>query len=175
MDIEVVGAYVLFIGMAGALMVFLDAGIFAYTYPELIRLAHEGAHAMIRKRVRQMLFQTVSLCAAFAMISWMALPFLLDWIGNPVYKSAIQLYPWVLSVMIINAVGTVPHYTLYNIDICGDHAHYFDPLAPETAAERIIHFFWRGGDPTRRRCARRVNTRSRFLPQQSALKSIWPC
>lgn len=111
--IEVVGAYVLFLGMTGALMVFLDAGIFAYAYPELIRLAHEGKRALSRKLVRQMLVQTLVLCAAFAVVSWFVLPFLLDWIDNPVYKDAIQLYPWVLIAMIINALGMVPHYALY--------------------------------------------------------------
>lgn len=25
----------------------------------------------------------------------------------------------------------------FNIDVCGEHAHYFDPLTPDTAAERI--------------------------------------
>lgn len=111
--IEIVGAYILFLGVAGALMVFLEAGVFAYTYPELIRLAHEGERALIRKRVRQMLAQTLALCVAFAIASWLVLPALLDWIGNPVYKGAIQLYPWVLTAMIINALSMVPHYALY--------------------------------------------------------------
>ena len=111
--IEVVGAYVLFLGIAGTLLVFLDAGVFAYAYPELIQLAHSGEHTLARKRVWQILFQTLALCAAFALISWFLVPFLLDWIGNPVYKNAVQLYPWILMAMTINALGMVPHYVLY--------------------------------------------------------------
>lgn len=111
--IEMVAAYVLFLGMTGALIVFLDAGVFSYAYPELIRLAHEGKHELIRRRVGQMLLQTATACVAFAICSWLVLPLLLDWVGNPVYKDAIHLYPWILTAMVINALGLVPHYALY--------------------------------------------------------------
>lgn len=111
--IQMVGAYVLFLGIAGTLLVFLDAGVFAYACPELIRLAHDGEHALARKRMWQILLQTLALCVAFAFVSWLVLPFLLDWIGDPVYKNAIRLYPWILMAMTINALGMVPHYVLY--------------------------------------------------------------
>ncbi|MCG8273057.1 hypothetical protein MIC97_16280 [Aquamicrobium sp. NLF2-7] len=116
-NIEIVAAYVLFLGMASALMVFLDAGVFSYTYPELIRLAHERDYALIRRRVWQMVFQVVATCAIFAVCSWMMLPYLLDWIGNPFYKAALYLYPWVLAAMMINALGMVPHYALYALGL----------------------------------------------------------
>lgn len=35
----------------------------------------------------------------------------------------------------------------FNIDVCGEHAHYFDPLVPETAAERIAGVFGAGNRP----------------------------
>lgn len=35
----------------------------------------------------------------------------------------------------------------FNVDVCGEHAHYFDPLAPETAAGRIAGVFGAGGGP----------------------------
>lgn len=111
--IEIVAAYVLYFGVASSLLMFLDAGLFAFTYPALIKLhlAREAdvAHATVRK----MFGFTILLSAGFALISWLLLPYLLIWIGNPVYSSAISLYPWLLLAMIINAVGMVPHYALY--------------------------------------------------------------
>lgn len=32
----------------------------------------------------------------------------------------------------------------FNRDVCGEHAHYFDPLRPETAADQIARIFGRG-------------------------------
>lgn len=112
-NIELVGAYVLFLGVAGALMVFLDAGVFSFTYPALIAHAHNNERYVARQKVRRMFFQTVALCLAFSVVSWILLPYLLDWVGNPIYKTALGLYPWVMAATTINAVGLVPHYALY--------------------------------------------------------------
>jgi len=111
--IEIVGAYLLFFGIAGTMMTFLDAGIFAFTYPVLIKLHQAQETDLARAKVRQMLGYTVLLCGGFALISWQLLPHLLLWIGKPVYLNAIHLYPWLLSATILNALSTVPHYGLY--------------------------------------------------------------
>lgn len=43
----------------------------------------------------------------------------------------------------------------FNVDVCANHAHYFDPLAPETAAERIAAVLGGNGpDPYALRAAR---------------------
>lgn len=44
----------------------------------------------------------------------------------------------------------------FNVDVCGSHAHHFDPLAPETAADRIAGVLGRGRrlDPRTLRAAR---------------------
>lgn len=111
--IELVAAYVLFMGVAGTLLALLDASVFAYTYPALISHNHRREHETARRKLRTMLIYTLCACAAFGLVSWLLMPLLLDWIGNPVYRDALPLYPWILMAMILNAVGMVPHYGLY--------------------------------------------------------------
>lgn len=111
--IEVVAAYVLFLGVASALLTFLDAGVFAFGYPALIRLHLEGDTAGSRAMLRRMLVQTVLFSAGFGMLSWLVLPHLLDWIGNPVYQNRREMFLILMLAMILNAVGMVPHYGLY--------------------------------------------------------------
>lgn len=111
--IEVVGAYVLFLGVAGTLMVFLDAGVFSYAYPRLIGMNHAQEYDGAKTEVRLMLLQTLAFTAAFSIVSWFCLPVLLNWVGSPVYKDAVFLYPWILAATAINALGMVPHYALY--------------------------------------------------------------
>lgn len=111
--IEVVGAYVLFFGVASALMVFLDAGVFAFAYPDLVRQAQNGAYDAMRQRLRQMLLQILAVSAAFSAASWLLMPLLLDWIGHPLYRESLELFPWLLAATILNAFGLVPHYALY--------------------------------------------------------------
>ena len=111
--IETVGAYVLFLGVASALMAFLDAGVFAFTYPALIKLSHAGEHEQARRKVRQMLVQTLAFSAAYGVASWFLLPYLLDWVANPIYDEALYFYPWLLMATVLNAVSMVPHFALY--------------------------------------------------------------
>lgn len=111
--VKMVGAYVILLGVASTLMAFLDAGIFAFAYPTLIKLSHQKNNAVFKVKIRQMLLQTLILSAAFALVSWLTLPYLLSWIGNPIYQNAQHWYPWLLMAMVLNALGMVPHYALY--------------------------------------------------------------
>jgi len=111
--IEVVGAYVLFFGVASALTVFLDAAVFSFKYPELITHHDKGEHALSRAKVQETLIHTLGFSAVFVVVSLVALPFLLSWIGKPVYIAQTYLYLWVLAAAVAYAVGLVPHYALY--------------------------------------------------------------
>lgn len=115
--IETVGAYVLLFGIAGTLLTFLDAAVFAFAYPALIRLHHEDKPDEARKQVGVLFWQTVGLSVMFGITSWLVLPYLLSWIGNPLYLQAAHWYPWLLLAMVLNAVGMVPHYALYACDV----------------------------------------------------------
>ena len=110
---ETVGAYVLFLSIAGTLMVFLDAGVFAFAYPELIALFHKQQHAQAHRKVKQLLMYVLLAAAVFSVISWLLLPYLLQWINKPLYMQNIGLYPWLLLGTVINALGMAPHYALY--------------------------------------------------------------
>lgn len=111
--VEIVGAYVIFLGVAGSMLAFLDAGIFAYAYPALIKNHFNNETAAARAKIRQVLIQTLIFAGAFSLISWLVLPFLLEWIGNPVYQNASDLYPWLLLATVLNALSMVPHFALY--------------------------------------------------------------
>lgn len=110
---ETVGAYVLFLSIAGTLMVFLDAGVFAFAYPELIALHHKQQHTQAHRKVKQLLMYVLLAAAVFSGISWLLLPYLLQWINKPLYMQSIGLYPWLLLAAAINALGMAPHYALY--------------------------------------------------------------
>lgn len=111
--IEAVGAYVLFMGMASTLMAFLEAGVFAYGYPALIKSHHNNQANEFRGHLHKMLLLTVAFSILFSALTWMVLPYLLHWIGNDFYFKHQELYGWLLLAMIINALGMIPHYALY--------------------------------------------------------------
>lgn len=112
-SVEMVAAYIVLLGIAGTLLAFLDAGVFAFAYPALITLIQKNELSAVKEKILQMLLQTVALSAAFAVGSWLVLSPLLDWIGNPVYMKYQHWYPWLLLAMVLNAISMVPHYALY--------------------------------------------------------------
>lgn len=123
--LDVLGAYVLFISIGGALMAFLDAGIFAFGYPVLIGAYQKKQPALFYKSVRTMLVQTVVLSVTFSVVSLLLLSPLLNWLGNPLYVAQQHLYLWVLIAMVLYALGMVPHFALYaqGIDRPIIHSH----------------------------------------------------
>lgn len=111
--IETVAAYVLLLGIASTLLVFLDAGIFSFIYPTLIKLNQEKQYDAARIKIQSMLYQTLVLSAAFALASWQLLPYFISWIDNPAYSNELHLYPWLLLATALNALSMVPHFALY--------------------------------------------------------------
>lgn len=111
--IEIVGAYVLFFGLASALNVFLDAGIFSFRYPELVVLNNHKEYGVMRRKVNKMWQQAIGSSVAFVAISSFLLPFLLGWIDKSIYLSSIGLYYWILAAMIFYSLSMIPHYALY--------------------------------------------------------------
>jgi O-antigen/teichoic acid export membrane protein len=123
--LEIVGAYVLFMGISGTLMSFLDAGVFAFSYPGLISAFHKKQPVVFRKNLRLLLIQTGMLSVVFAVVSLFLISYLLSWLGNPLYTAQQYLYPWVLVTMVLYALGMVPHFALYaqGIDRPIIHSH----------------------------------------------------
>ena len=112
-SVEFLATYILFFGVAGALIALLDSGVFAFMYPELIKLVKEKNFTLAALRMRQMLLRTTILGIFFVAFSWAALPYLLSWIENDVYQSRIGMFPLILLATFINGIALVPHYGLY--------------------------------------------------------------
>ncbi len=111
--IEVLAAYVLFLGIAGVLGAFLDAGVYAFHYPRLIRSWKDQASVNFRKELTLILLQTLAISIAFALATILFLPLLLAWLDRPVYTDNADLYSWVMFAMVLYGFSMVPHYALY--------------------------------------------------------------
>lgn len=111
--LEVLGAYVLFMGFSNALISFLDAGVFAFSYPGLITAYSREDASAFRHGLRKLLLQTLVLSTAFAAIALLLIGPLVQWLDRPLYIDQQGLFPWILLATVLYAVGMVPHYALY--------------------------------------------------------------
>ncbi len=111
--IEVLGAYVLFIGIGNAMMSFLDAGVFAFIYPGMIAAFQQDSCEGYRKGLRKLLFQTLILSIGFVVAALVMIDPLLSWVDKPVFHEQLGMFPLVLLASLLYALGMVPHYALY--------------------------------------------------------------
>lgn len=111
--LEMVGAYVLFMGIAGSLLNFLDAGVFAFSYPGLINAHQQNRSTLFHRLLVQLLLLTCVVVLAFALVSLLLLSPLLAWLGNSLYAAQQNLYPWMLVNMALYALSMIPHFALY--------------------------------------------------------------
>lgn len=117
---EVLGAYVLFMGICGALMSFLDAGVFMYSYPVLIKMHYEHDSQGFNKELKRLTILTITLSLFFVLCTLIVLPYLLEWIDNPIYIKNQYIFWFLLSSTIAYVISMIPHYALYAI---GENKH----------------------------------------------------
>lgn len=111
--LDVLGAYVLYMGLASAMVAFLDAGVFAFIYPALITSYNQADHCGYKRNLKKLLLQTVILSVAFSIGALALLEPLLVWLNKPLYMEHKELFSWGLLAMFLYAIGMVPHYALY--------------------------------------------------------------
>lgn len=111
--VEVLGAYVLFVGICSALVSFLDAGVFAFIYPELISAHQARDHDRFRRGMRRLGKQTLLLTTGFSLTALLLIGPLIQWLGKPIFAEYAVLFPWLLFATGLYAIGMVPHFGLY--------------------------------------------------------------
>ncbi|SFP76284.1 Membrane protein involved in the export of O-antigen and teichoic acid [Geopseudomonas sagittaria] len=111
--LEVLGAYVLFMGISNALISFLDAGVFAFSYPSLISAHSHKDSTAFRQGMRKLLTQTVALSTAFILIALLLIGPLLDRLEKPLYLEQQGIFPWILLATQLYALSMIPHCALY--------------------------------------------------------------
>lgn len=113
LDLEIVAAYVLFIGVAGTLLAFLDAAVFSFSYPGLIGAYKNKEGGLFKKNMRIMLFSVIIFSVVFVFASLLVFPYLLMWIDKGAYLDNFFIFYWVLLAVVINSLWLVFHYALY--------------------------------------------------------------
>lgn len=110
---EHLGAYVFFLAISAALVSFLDAGVFSFTYPQMISSVNNKEPDQLNKLMKKMTRQVLLCSAAYLVVVHFAMSFLLGLIGKDIYTNNISLFYLFFIAMFIQSLSFVPHYGLY--------------------------------------------------------------
>jgi O-antigen/teichoic acid export membrane protein len=111
--LEVLGAYVLFVGMATAVLSFLDAAVVDFNYPRIVAAAKSGDEAAFRARMSAFGRSVGAVTAVLTVACWLASAPLLAWLDAPAYTNHVHLLKWLLLATGLYALSTIPHVGLY--------------------------------------------------------------
>ncbi len=138
-NLEVLGAYVLFISMAVAVLSFLDAGVVVFFYPKLVAAAKEKEFAVFRQVMRSFSVNIIVVTAFLVVSCWAVANPLLVWVGNDIYIQYLYLLHWLLLAMTFYSLSMIPHVALYAFD--KDKAITYSQLAA-LAAFLIVAYLY---------------------------------
>lgn len=112
-DLEMVGVYTLYAGIALAIMGFMDAAVFVFRFPRLVEAYGHGQASRFRTEWRRLSRDTVVLlCLLVAMaafVGWIVVGSL----QSPLYLDNIDIFWWLLGGICLQTLSMVPHYGLY--------------------------------------------------------------
>lgn len=112
-SMDVLGVYVFYVSLTTAVLSILDAAVFSFLYPRLVRAQREGDNIAYRHIRREMIWATLGASIGLAVLIAFFTPFLVEWIGRPLYAEHQHLLWLLLIGTIIYCMGMIPHYGLY--------------------------------------------------------------
>ena len=112
-SLNVLGAYVLYIGMATAILSFLDAGVVVFFFPKLVQAAKQQQLAVFEKVMGELAINVGLVVLILSFCCWVSSFWIVQWLGQPVYKENVELLYWLLVATSLYGFSTVPHLGLY--------------------------------------------------------------
>lgn len=113
---DVLGAYVLFIGVATAILSFVDAGIIDFAYPRVVKSAKTGNNTEFRNEMRQLEWRVGLAVLVLSLACWLGFALFVRFLPNPVYQQNLGLLAPIVLAMALYGVSAVPHVALYAHD-----------------------------------------------------------
>lgn len=110
---DVLGAYVLFISVATAILSFVDAGIVDFAYPRVVRAARSGETKEFRREMRLLEWSVGGAVVILSLCCWLGFSVFVRLLPNPVYSQNLDLLTPTVLAMALYGISAVPHVALY--------------------------------------------------------------
>lgn len=105
-------AYVFYASIAAATLSFMDAAVFSFDYPLLVKSIN-AKNNNYKLLIKQMYIKTAAYLSVIFIFSIPIIQFLIDLIGKPYLHSYIHYFYYLMIIQVIYCISTVPHYVLY--------------------------------------------------------------
>ncbi|MFJ4391953.1 lipopolysaccharide biosynthesis protein [Pseudomonas soli] len=112
-NLSTVGAYVLYVSMATAVMSFLDAGVIVFLFPRLVALAKQGDQPGFSKAMRELTINVIVVTGVLVVACSLFARPVVEYLGSPAYMDHLAMLDWLLLAMALYCLSMIPHLGLY--------------------------------------------------------------
>lgn len=110
---DFLGAYVIYIGMAMAIISFVDAGVMFFMYPRLVDAYKKRNKEVFIRIIIELCVSALFLSIFLALVVAFCAPIILSWIADPIYTENLHVLWLLLLMTVVYVFATVVHYGLY--------------------------------------------------------------
>jgi len=110
---EILGVYVLFIGFVTSIMTVMDAGVFSFSYPNLIRFYNTNNTKKFNRESSHLKKNTIVVSLICIIGALIIIKPILLFIDKQIYYENISIFYSLLILMLIYVLSMIPHYLLY--------------------------------------------------------------
>ncbi len=107
------GVYVFYISLILGIGGFLQAAIFSFLYPKLIKYYPLKNKLAFQKTMNELTYFTIGLSLVFIIFLYFIVPNLINWINKPIYAEYLELFYILLTMLFVFALAQIPHQGLY--------------------------------------------------------------
>lgn len=111
--LDVLGAYVLFVGIATSVVSFLDAGVVVFLYPQVVAAAKANDAGAFDKGMKKLFISVLVVLIVLVGAALLVSRPVLGWVGRNIYIDNFYLLKWLLLAVTIYTLSMVPHVGLY--------------------------------------------------------------
>ncbi|AQG99879.1 hypothetical protein A9R05_14445 [Burkholderia sp. KK1] len=114
-DKEMLGVYTFYASLASAILAFLDAAVFSFQYPRVVKAAQGEDKFAFRLAVKHLTNATVFTVILLSVAAAIGIRPVLALLHKSAYAENVGMFIWILAGVNLFAVSMIPHYVLYAI------------------------------------------------------------
>ena len=113
-SLDVLGAYVLYAGIASAVISFLDAGVVVFYYPRLVDAARSNNTLVFNESMKSLGLNIAVATSVLTILAFFSSVLVVEWLDKQIYRDNFYLLKWLLLASFIYGLSHYAHLGLYS-------------------------------------------------------------
>lgn len=111
--LTLLGVYAVYIGICNAFLSFMDAAVFQFKYPKLVKYKNSNQLGLFTLEVKRLVLSVLGYMASILMALFIVSDLVFSYLSKPEYMEHIDIYWMLIWAHVILILSYIPHYVLF--------------------------------------------------------------